>query len=598
MDDDLIPFHVPKVPTNSLSWGPPTPSKNTSNDEETKEEVDDAFQTKFDLLPYAPFGRSDRLGRVADFTNMSSSGIAGGGYGFGSGQTSGPGGRTRRYDHTSGSNNDFQYQEKADDFELVDTSKSTSQKRFGGGGGGMHKKRQQQSRLRQLNAHRNDSGGGRQSYHQRTRGGGRGGRGGGYHRYGGRGGRFNWRDRVDRTPSVSIKPDWTLVADMDLNKISKGIINTSKPSKEEDLLWCGNLERYNDAYDKCSTRNVAGLKRSENKEFYYVTTTDDPLIERLAIEEQGTVFATDAILAHLMTCPRSVFPWDIVVQKLPSGAIFFDKRNDSKFDYLSVSETAHNPPSATKSDDDPDGINTQERLMFEATMINQNFSQQILKSSGAGKKTFPIPNPFHDDDDAGDPASVAYRYRRFNLGDGIELVCRCELHGITSKKGGSDEYITTFALNEYFDSTSGQNNKSGGNFPNNNNVVWREKIDTSRGTVLATELKNNAFKLAKWTAQSLLANADQMKIGFVSRSSPKNPTEHVILATQSYRPKEFAAQITLNEGNMWGIMRILIQTFKDQPEGKYVLMRDPNKSALKVFNVPDDTFESEDEDSD
>jgi hypothetical protein len=34
-----------------------------------------------------------------------------------------------------------------------------------------------------------------------------------------------------------------------------------------------------------------------------------------------------------------------------------------------------------------------------------------------------------------------------------------------------------------------------------------------RGAVLATELKNNSCKLAKWTAQSILAGADQMKLG-------------------------------------------------------------------------------------
>ena len=32
-------------------------------------------------------------------------------------------------------------------------------------------------------------------------------------------------------------------------------------------------------------------------------------------------------------------------------------------------------------------------------------------------------------------------------------------------------------------------------------VNWRQKIDTQKGAVLATELKNNSCKLAKWTAQ-------------------------------------------------------------------------------------------------
>ena len=32
-------------------------------------------------------------------------------------------------------------------------------------------------------------------------------------------------------------------------------------------------------------------------------------------------------------------------------------------------------------------------------------------------------------------------------------------------------------------------------------VNWRQKIDTQKGAVLATELKNNSCKLARWTAQ-------------------------------------------------------------------------------------------------
>ena len=38
-------------------------------------------------------------------------------------------------------------------------------------------------------------------------------------------------------------------------------------------------------------------------------------------------------------------------------------------------------------------------------------------------------------------------------------------------------------------------------------INWREKIDNQAGAVLASELKNNSFKLAKWTAQLLLTGA-------------------------------------------------------------------------------------------
>jgi len=46
-------------------------------------------------------------------------------------------------------------------------------------------------------------------------------------------------------------------------------------------------------------------------------------------------------------------------------------------------------------------------------------------------------------------------------------------------------------------------------------VDWRAKLDTQRGAVLATELKNNSCKIAKWTASAQLAGSDVIKFGCV-----------------------------------------------------------------------------------
>ena len=215
-----------------------------------------------------------------------------------------------------------------------------------------------------------------------------------------------------------------------------------------------------------------------------------------------------------------------------------------------------------------------------------------------------------------EPASVAFRYRKFDLGDDITIVARTELHGLTKDRKkvdtgkiatsisankkkkkkvvnpldvpDGDQYMTCYALNEYDPSLG----KSGAT------VNWREKIDNQAGAVLASELKNNSFKLAKWTAQSLLAGASQMKVGFVSRTKPKNQHDHMILSTQTYRPMDFAAQITLNQGSMWGIMRLFIKLLENEPEGKYVIMRDPNRPIVRIFGVPVGTFEEDDSDDD
>ena len=191
-------------------------------------------------------------------------------------------------------------------------------------------------------------------------------------------GRGYYNSRVDRQASVAVKAEWTVVDEFELSKWAK--IRTPDIPSEEDLLWCGFLDQYNDLYDKVNTKSNVSLRRTKTKDFYFFSTTDDPVVEKLAIEGAGQVFATDAILAHLMASPRSVYPWDIVVQKLPNGVLFFDKRDSSQFDFLTVSETANIPPTPNE---DADNINTPEKLSLEATTINQNFTQQILKQASS-----------------------------------------------------------------------------------------------------------------------------------------------------------------------------------------------------------------------
>ena len=540
-------FAVPFVAPNADSWGPP-------------DSIDDANpnapSTKFADLPYAPFGRSDRLGRSADFVSASRPGYR-----------SGKGKQMKSFNEED---------DGEETFQLVDTSKTTTNKRFVTPAA---RRRQHTARLRQVNARRQqNSGGAALSKETLTRKGGPGrggGRGGGGRGRGGRGGYRNNNNRIDRSPSVAVQQDWVKVDELDLAKLNKQLNTSTDVPTAEDVLWCGFLDPYNDSYDKITARQPQPLKRMEHNEFYPVTTTDDPVLEKLAIDGIGKVFVTDTILAHLMTCTRSVYPWDLVIQKLPGGTLFIDKRDNSQLDYLTVHETSYNPPNPSE-----EGINNPERLGLEATMINQNFSQQILKK--AGRKNMDLPNPFFDEDDAEgmEPSSVAFRYRKFALDADTTLVCRTELHGLVKKT----QYMTAFALNEYMATDSNINT---------NNNVWRDKIDSQRGAVLANELKNNSFKLAKWTAQSLLSGADQMKIGFCSRATPKNAYDHVILATQFYRPKDFATQITLSEGQMWAMMRMFVQLFSKQQEGKYVLMGEPNTAKLTLYKVPPETFEDE-----
>jgi len=207
----------------------------------------------------------------------------------------------------------------------------------------------------------------------------------------------------------------------------------------------------------------------------------------------------------------------------------------------------------------------------------------VLKSGEKEPKyKFQQPNPFIGDDEDGEVASVAYRYRKWDLNNGITLVARCEHDAVLKMPQGDTQFLTIKALNEWDSKIA-------------NAVEWRQKLDTQRGAILANELRNNSCKLAKWTVQALLAGSDQLKFGYVSRAHVRDSSKHVILGTQQFKPQEFANQINLSMDNAWGILRCIIDICMKQKDGKYLIMKDPNKPMVRLYDIPDNTFDSDGE---
>jgi len=381
-----------------------------------------------------------------------------------------------------------------------------------------------------------------------------------------------WNDRnqqqqKQKNASVMVRDNWSVLEEMDFPRLTK--LKLPDIGNPTDLYKAGSLEKYNKSFDRVTTKNLKPLE-SNNRIFHKVTTTDDPIIRSLA--GKGNVFGTDAIISTLMCCTRSVAPWDIIVQRV-GKKLFFDKRDSPDFDLHAVYET-------TQEQMAEEGVNAPGNLALEATFINSSFSQQCLLKGD--KIDFDKPNPFTGDENE-EVASVGYRYRKFELGDGINLVIRCE-HDAVIQQGGENLFFNIKALNE-FD-------------PRVSKIDWRQKLDSQVGSVLATELKNNSCKMAKWTCNAILAGSDYLKLGYVSRILPNDTTRHVILGTQQFKPKEFANQIALDMDNAWGILRVIIDTCMKLGEGKYLLLRDPNKPMIRLYNIPDSTFESSDDSDD
>lgn len=383
--------------------------------------------------------------------------------------------------------------------------------------------------------------------------------------------------------------------EVDFNRLSK--LHLESPDGE-DIENYGFLYAYDRSYDKVPVKGSERKLQSLDRAAYNVTTSSDPIIQDLAEKSEATVFATADILSMLMCAPRSVYSWDIVIVK-QGDKIYFDKRDGASIDMVTVNENAADAPlEASEAGGKQDSINTPGALALEATVINHNFALQTVIESDKDKVEFPNPNPFYNASEETEPlASKAYKYRRFDLSlekdeEPLNLVVRTEVDAVLKSNTGSDQQIVIKALNEFDHKAQG----AGGA------LDWRTKLASQRGAVVATEMKNNSCKLARWTTQAILAKADHMKLGFVSRSNPRSASSHVILGIVGYKPRDFATQMNLNLGNGWGIVRTIVDLIRNQDEDeddseekikKFVLVKDPNKPVVRLYGVAPNTFEED-----
>ena len=68
-----------------------------------------------------------------------------------------------------------------------------------------------------------------------------------------------------------------------------------------------------------------------------------------------------------------------------------------------------------------------------------------------------------------------------------------------------------------------------------------------------------------------------LSLSFVSRMNVRATDKHAILGMQQFKPHEFGGQIALNMENAWGIVRCIIDFLNKQKDGKFIIMKDPNK---------------------
>lgn len=81
----------------------------------------------------------------------------------------------------------------------------------------------------------------------------------------------------------------------------------------------------------------------------------------------------------------------------------------------------------------------------------------------------------------------------------------------------------------------------------------------------------------------------------MSRANPKSNDKHVILGVIGWKPRDFANQMNLQLSNGWGIVRTIADMCLKREDGKFVLVKDPNKSILRLYEVPAGSLDEDDE---
>lgn len=369
--------------------------------------------------------------------------------------------------------------------------------------------------------------------------------------------------------SINVNPEWgDPVETWEFSKLTKLAEEVHFPDSDmEVLLECGKVGVFNPEFGRnISVKNPKTLARTlaSEKTFLKVTSSDDPNLRKFASEGTGDVFMTDSILSAIMAMPRALYSWDLVITK-SEGKIWFDRRT-SRFDAITVNENATDPP----DNNETDALNTPQRLSQEAAACQQNFSQQVLTKDAF--HTLPYTSPFASDVNAAAHAPIGYRYVSMPIGDRTVIV-RAEYDAVkkSSTAGSEAHHMLIRTLNEYDAKVTGD---------------WRKRIEVQRGGVLATELKNNMFKIQRWAVQAVLAGAETIEIGFLSRQQAKDASAHHILSVQSYSPQEFFSGMSVNLNQMWSILNLILERISAEEDGKYLLYKEAAVPNAKLYKIP------------
>lgn len=373
--------------------------------------------------------------------------------------------------------------------------------------------------------------------------------------------KWNSDDTKLKEASIAIGEDWKSVAEIEFNRLTKLNLDTPNPTT---LSLNGKIHQYQKKYE---SNSIVQLEPSI-KITYNQTSSSDPILQSYAKSSEAKVFITDAILSQLMCAPKSSTSWDIIVTK-KDGKIFFDKRENT----FNIPINENSQAQEVKESD----VNHPSKLQIEYAEISDSFiNGSLARNSTDLSGTSPITSS--------SAIPKGYKYVKYELPNGsssdddkgtISVVVRASLDAYTLL---SSSYVAIHSLLQV-----GAND-------------WRTKLQGgSQGNIFADEIKKNNNLISQWTTQSVLGGVKSMKIGFVARENVKDNRNHFVAGSMTLGVDMLCQQLNVQINNGWGIVKSFIDIIEHEggeDDYRFIIFKTPNSQKIIIYKVPFDAFET------
>lgn len=285
------------------------------------------------------------------------------------------------------------------------------------------------------------------------------------------------------------------------------------------------------------------------------------------------VFSTARALAAICVCQRSVYPFDLIIEKVDNENIYVKVRKENE---------------AATQETSLETIMTTDQISREK--VTQEFIQNITETMNAteefiqkvteGMETVKLSEK-EDDEKSIEKVQPALIYRSIQL-KGIEFIVRGQIDSVQEvsqqqlqqyNQGKSKSKQKKLNLNglhhsivlcrAFVDAPSSLRKSN----------IW-ENIEQRRGAIFLGETNANSSKVARWVATAILTGAETCMVGYITRSSLSSSEPHLLLGVERHNIEKFANDISLKKSNMYAILSEVFNSMETAKPATYVFMKD------------------------